>query len=964
MTKGGLFRGKTAASMLLAALLLAAVWFLSDTDPGGMNTDSAHISIITRFYGVTAEEIEKSITIPMEEAVSGLAGIEELKSGSEFSLSRLDLRLASSTDIDQFLIEARERIDRSYAWISQRNPAVQKPQVFNSVSDQQAIFIVAFSNSLSTEELRPLVENEIKPSYSRIEGLGEIEISGGALPEIHVNVDTDRAAAFGYSSDSIASLIRNSNIYRTAGVIDNGKNRFPLSVEARIKSLNELRALPVGQVVKLNDIAEVGFSFREPENISRLNSRERVSLHIKSSSNNLISISRHLRNETAKWENRGYEAEIVYDKGAELEDSFKRIAAALGIGMLVSSAMLLLFRVRNYRVITLFFTQPIILLLSLGLLAAAGLSPDRWLLAGLTVGIGMILDSALLTTDALERTEGTIKGIIKPLISSTLSTLAALLPVISLTGEIPGLRQLIAALAVMLSVSLVVSLIFIPPFYRTAKAGPSGCFIFSLAKLRRRLLSFSGRIASVSGSFRKRRIFILASTILPLAGIICLAALPIQLDSPADSPVIFARVELEEGESMESSDSKIRNLCKKIEAEDPVVSVQSTSRRGGGSLTVRFNDKKTSRNDMVANLKALGNTIPGGFIYIPDGDRSDRLKLTISVTGAETDKLKEISREALKSILENNWALEGVLHFKDAPPAFHFIPDSEALAAAGLSASTTASFLRWNLQGPVADKWHFSGKERDLRVMAADYEKLTASQLGSLKISGTDPDSFSRLDQLGSFIETTDTSRINRLNRQHSESFTVTCRKTDPVKLNAMIWEELDKVKLPSGYSFIPSSKLIERQELFRRMWLRFILAIILIFFLLSIERESLKQAALILLQLPFILSIPLIIIRMAGLELGTETILGLILVSGMGINNGILIMDNLENGVFQAVKQRFNGLFLTTVTSIGGLVPMLFTADPFFRNLTIILITGLSASFFVSICLFPVFLNRKAILL
>ena len=90
---------------------------------------------------------------------------------------------------------------------------------------------------------------------------------------------------------------------------------------------------------------------------------------------------------------------------------------------------------------------------------------------------------------------------------------------------------------------------------------------------------------------------------------------------------------------------------------------------------------------------------------------------------------------------------------------------------------------------------------------------------------------------------------------------------------------------------------------------------------MLSIERNSLKHAALILLQLPFILSAPLIIVRAAGLELGTGTVFGLILVSGMGINNGILIMDNLELGIIQSVKQRFNGLFLTTATSIAGLV-------------------------------------------
>ena len=135
------------------------------------------------------------------------------------------------------------------------------------------------------------------------------------------------------------------------------------------------------------------------------------------------------------------------------------------------------------------------------------------------------------------------------------------------------------------------------------------------------------------------------------------------------------------------------------------------------------------------------------------------MKLEISVTGPETEELKRISREALKAVLADDRALEGVLHFKTDPPAVHYIPDSKALTAAGLSVMDTASFLRWNLQGPVADKWYFSGKERDLRVMAAGNRALSVSGLGTLKIPGAASGTFSRLDQLGKFIKTTDSSR-------------------------------------------------------------------------------------------------------------------------------------------------------------------------------------------------------------
>ena len=959
------FRGRTVPVLLLAGLVISAVYFMSGSDLGGINEEKGRLSIITRFYGVTAEEIERSVTIPLEEALTGLAGIAELRAYSEFSLSRIDLKLNASVNMDNFMIEARERIDRSYAFISKQNPAIQKPHVVSSGSDQQAIFVAAFSGEdLGPEELRPFVENEIKPSFSRIKGLGEIEVSGGSLPEIHVSVDVDKAAAAGYGSDSIATFIREANIFRVAGKLDNGRQTLPVSLEGRIDSLEELKNLPISQAIRLNDIARAYYSSRDPENISRLNGRERVSLHIKSSADNIISISKRLREETDNWRALGWEVEIIYDRGSELEKSFKRIATALLIGMLFSSMILFLFSVRSLRILVLLSTQPLILVLSIGFLSMLGFSPDSWLLAGLTVGIGMVLDSALLVTDALDSSQQNISILARPLVSSTLSTLAALLPVLSITGELPGLKPLLAALSTMLAISLLVSLIFIPSFYRSRHSllphlfpRSHGRHLIHLLRIRRRILKLSNRIQRASSNGRKLQIFALSS-LLPLAGLLCLFTLKMQLNMPSASPVIFARVELEEGENIDSADAKIRALCDLIEPQDGIESLQSISRRGGGSLTIRFNEKEASRDEIIAGLKSAGNTIPGGFLYIPEDDQSDILKLTISVTGAETAKLKKISREALSGILENDWAVEGVLHFKDDPPAFHYIPDREALTSAGVSAYAAAAFLRWNLQGPVADKWYFSGKERDLRVMAEGAETLSASSLGSLKLPGNSPGSYERLDQLGHFIRTTGSSRINRLNRQHSESFTIGCRSSDPMKLNNQIWHELKALALPEGYTFIPSSKLIDKQSLYHKMWIRFLLAVFLIFFLLSIERESLKQASLILLQLPFLLSIPLIIIRITGIELGTETILGLILISGMGINNGILIMDNIDYSVSKAVKIRFNGLFLTAVTSIGGLVPMLFTTESFFCFLSVVLISGLAGSLFVSILIFPILIS------
>lgn len=953
-----LYSGRVIPSLLLAAVLAAAAVFLSRTDLGGINTDSGRLSIVTRYYGVTADEIERIITIPMEEAAGGLPGIEELRASSEFSVSRIDLLLSPSTDIDDFVIELREQVDRTYTLISRNSPAIQKPLIVDSGVEQQAVFSIAFSKpGMLPTQLRPVVENEIKPSYARIPGLGEIDVTGGAMPEIHVEVDPERAAALDYNSSDIASILQNANLYTTAGRIDNGYSSVQLSVDARLKTLGSLRSLPLSTAHKLSDLAAINYASREQDSISRLGGKERISLYIKSSSPKLITISKLLREETERWAEKGWKTEIIHDRGAELEKSFWKVAAALIIGMIVSSLVLLLFNVSFRRVLLLLAGQPAILLTSLGLLAAAGFSPDQYLLAGLAVGTGMILDSALLITDRIDSSAGLVSQIFPPLISATLSSLIALLPVFRLKDEIPGMAALVTALAAMLGASLVLSIIFIPPFYRRRTVFRRGPLLKQLIKARSFILNLSKTTTA-----SKIPAVLVAGLLITAAGTAGVISLPIRLNQLLESPVVHAQLELDEGESLASSDFKMRQLTDHLEEIPFITAVQSSSKRSGGMLSVRFDEDASNRPDVVNLLREYGRTIPGGFVYIPEAQDDDNLRLKISISGPDSKQLKKLARSSLGLILKNDWALEGVLHFKEDPPAYHFIPDNDALAEAGLTVAAAAGFLRWNLQGPVADKWLAGERELDMRVMASDSCSLSASDLCGLKIHLDDQETASRLDQLGRFIKTTDSSRINRLNRQHAESFSVNCRKSDPVKLNSMIWDVLETIDLPEGYTFIPSQELVRKQDFYRRLWLQFGFAVVLIFLLLSVERESLKQALLILMPLPVILALPPMILRIKSVPIGTETILGLILLSGMGINNGILIIDRLSDGVHRAVKTRFNGLFLTTITSTCGMLPLLFTGNQFFINLSTVLISGLAGSFLISIFIFPALLVKLRI--
>ena len=959
------YAGKTVPLLILSALILLSFYFILNAAESSHPRSARYFSVITRCSGATAEEIEKTLTVPMENSIYEIAGIQEMKSFSEYSNSRIDLKASASVNTADFIPLLQDRVDRAYSCISEKNPAVQKPLIAGSSDALSAVFSLSISSrNLSAGSIRAIVESSIEPSFRKIPGVGEVNIYGGTVPEIQIRVDQDSAAAAGYSCSDIALLLQKSNIETSAGCCANGRFDLPVYFDGLVDSMHELKNLPVSPELILADIADIEFSSREPDSISRYNGEEQISLFIKPASDDITGLCRRLRKETAEWETCGYETRIMIDRGAELEEKRLKIIYALITGIITSSLLLLFFsisisRIPFLRIVILLIIQPVIVIISLGIIRAAGLSLDRFTLAGLAVGTGMILDSALLMTEAVEKGVRTLSRVFKPLISSTLSTFIALLPLLSLRNETPDLMNLLTALTVMLAVSLLLSIFFIPAFNKKS------AFYGKSAYYKKHDLKSS---ASHQAFGRFRAAFdkllltctdrpyaaVMTGILLFCAGIFSFSKLPFLIDQPSHSSVISARIQLPSGTAPAYSDRIISEYCDSLSRIGGINWIQSTAERSGGRISVDFNDRMISRDAVIERIKFHGSTLPGGFIYLPDENVSGASRLTVSITGPDTSELKKKAGEALSRLISSSAAAEGLLHFREGPPAYCFSPDSEAHASAGISPLQTAFFLKWNIQGPVADKFIISEREYDIRVMSKKPPAFRLTDLDSLKIPFSSGTAFCRLDQLGCFEAIEGTGRINRLNRRHAESFTITGNCTNPVQLHAQIWKELDNISLAHGYSFIPSNKTIETEELYRRMIIQFIFAVILIFLLLAVERESIIQPLIILLQLPVIVAVPLIVMFFASVNIGPETIIGFTLISGMGINNGILIMDNIDRGIDYAVRARFKCLVLTTLTSVLGIAPLLFTRDPLFTGLAVILTTGLSASLLSGFFLMP----------
>ena len=1004
--------------LAFAALVIFCIGAIIRMEAGGDTDSSANsFSVITEHYGINSEEMERSITIPLEESISALWGIGQIRSVSEYSSSRIDIRLKDDSDRRQFYLELRDRVERIYATMPK---SVQKPRIVSSSSSQQPSFIISFSSENSNPvQLRPFVEKHIKPRYEKIEGAGEIEIGGGALREVQIQVDEAKITHSGHNPGRIASLIQSQNMFSPQGNIKTQKADIPVSLDGRLKNLDQLKKLPInslsGQSMELQDMAHISFASREAQNISRVQGDQKVTLYIKSGGKaNMLSLSKKIREETAYWQSQGLISNIVYDQGEKMALAIRELLFSMGIGMIIVAVFISLTTGNLRQSIILSLSLPLSAAASGGILTIFHVAIDTRILAGMAIAMGMIIDSGIIICETLKKPGESIHSVLPPIISSTLSSAIVLFPLLH-SGD-GGIAPVSLSLLLMLLISLILNIVFIPVFFKNdgrkmfrivfpARAPLKNSFCI-LAKIffvnsRRKKRSLAGlnehfdnaevaekikpetimdflevpaSIKRVCHSIsicasRHPRMVISISTGLVVLSLLILITGGSRFDSIQSDNVIFAHSEMESAASLRSVDERLVQFIPILLRHPHIMRVETISRRGNGQLTIHYSDK-TERATLEAWIRQKAPIMPRTSLFIPGESNQKTTRMEITITGTDNGTLRRIAKDTLKELLNEPWVSEAVLHFKDAPPSYVLRVDQSRFPLTGLSSREIADRFRWHIQGPVADKWLENGNEMDIRIMGKKQQVRDLETLAALPFTSTKTPGISiRADQLGRFSTDSEASRIYRSNQQRSVYFSIQSPEVNLEKLSGRIWTVLERQQVPEGYAFKLDQNLYRHREKMRGLWILFVFALFLVYAILAGELESFHRPLSIILFIPVSLAFPIIALKAIGQVLSTSSIVGFIALSGMVVNNAILILEECRNirakaaheRVLKAISTRLKTLLLTSGTTILGTVPLLLSSRgdfSFFNALAFIMLFGILGSLYASLVFLPAFVR------
>ncbi len=985
------FRRKaTIVSVLLILLVLLVAALRSLQFGPSCAVGPAVFSVSMEYFGVDAEEMERLVTVPLEDAIAALSGMQRLRSTSEYGKSVVEVTLSPTTAPDRFYLALRDAVNGLSATLPK---AVQRPEIQSAANDQRPFFIATvLAPGATLDETRDLVELTVKPALKRIDGVGELEVGGGSQLEVHLVVDQKKAVAAGLSFDAIASALQAAYVSRPIGRLRAAGFDTPIILDGRFDSLCALADLCLSlgddRFVRLGDIADVTYGGREQDTISRIDQEQRVTLFIKSAGTaNVVAVSKALRRRIAELSSRHLSFDIIYDLGADLSASIDDVlwSLAVAMGIVAFFVGVALRPLRNACLLTAFL--PVVVLAAAAILSSLGISVDHNILAGIGVGIGMIVDPGIIVLSSLVaagRPDGSparvVKELFSPLVASTATMLIVLIPLLTMGRSISGLSEVSYALALMLVISLSLAVFFLPAFAKRRVVTEGAWFSTGgripfldpekLRHLSRRARHSLDAVVLWAGLHCGA---VLAATALVCGlGVFAAFRMDLVLTPTPDAHSIFAHIEFKSGTSIDTIDERTTALARVIGAMPGVRHVESIARRESSQLTITTTGSPSENAAVRAGLTRAGLQMTDAFVYLPEGMGDTDQALEVSITGADNNMLRECARKVAEILRGASWVSQVVLNFKEGPPAYVLSVDQEEVSTYGLSTADIAGTLRWSMYGPVALKWlERDSREIDLRIRsrADEHGDLAAIQRTSILGAGGRAVSVARL---GTFVAEQPPSRIFRADRQRAVSLTVHSGLRDTGLVLRSLESALAAFPLPAGYAFRVDRLIYERLRQFQTLAMLLLGALMLVFITLATQMESLSSPVLVMSIVPVSLSVPVAFLWLIHVGIGVSVIVSLIIMTGIIVNNAILILDRtlrrcaalesfsageVRRSLRFAVRHRTRALLLTSAATILGVTPFLFGAvvgSELFRPLAIVVFWGTIASLCATFLVLP----------
>ncbi len=863
-----------------------------------------------------------------------------------------------------------------------------KPVIAKWEYSQNATIILSItSDAFSLEDLRGKVDNLFKSSFKRIDGVANVDVWGGRERKILVEMDQAKLASFNIGYEKVMTVLGNNNLNLLVGEVEGIRSKFLIRTIGLFATIDDVRNIGIGvthrgSIIRLKDVATVEDSYMEPTAFARINLYDNVSVYVsKESSANTLSVTSSVRKETAKIlaeSKEDIKVNFLYDQGEYIEEAISAVKKSLLIGGLLAMIVLLVYLRDIAATAVIALSIPISIIATFIFMNFFGITLNIMTLSGLALGTGMLVDNSIVVLENIfhKRQKGfdiktsAINGseeVWLAILASTITTIAVFLPMIFIDKDIRILYSGLA-LTVTFSImaSLFVSLSLVPMLYyqsaRFWKFGKKKEFIQKIAqKMYQEALLMS---------IRYRYIFLLLIVVLFALSIIRVTSLGMEMTGQMSKGQFSINFTPPPGTKLEKVDEVVRKVEAMLSEIPEIETISANVKRDNPKLLVSLvplSQRTRSKQEIVDLLRLETSKIPKFFIYFYTGaQESDTKEIVIDIFGHDYIKLKTLANSVGKEISSLPYLTDVKLRMRNPRPEYGLVVDKHRAAYYGLSVRKIADTVHGQVRGLRATKFHSDAHEIEMIARLQKSDRKNLQDLENLVVS-TKKGNIIRLKQVAGLIPTRGPTEIYRRNKSRYIQVTASIEDKDLGSVAVAVEKLLEGIKFPKDYFYRFGGDypilIKSRNQLSGAIGV----TILLVYMILASLFQSYYQPFIIMISVPLAVIGVVLALQFTDNPLSTSVFIGMIMLAGIVVNNAIILVDHANNLkkqgkkrfriIIQAGKDRLRPIFMTTTTTVLGLIPMALSTDgasDLWAPLAITVMGGLLSSTFLTLIVIP----------
>jgi HAE1 family hydrophobic/amphiphilic exporter-1 len=961
----------TVVAMLMFVVFGIVALTQLDTDEYP-EIDAPVVVVAVPYPGASPDIVEREVVDPIEEAISGISGIDRMRSSSLDSYANIIVEFDFSKDPKVATQEIRDKISsiRNDLPLEMEEPILTQ---FDP-ADRPIVSLTLSSPGLTGAELTRMADPDITRRLRGISGVATVNLVGAIERELVVEIRPRDLEATGVSVGQLVQALQTQNLASPVGRLEGALEERTIRLKGRLESPADFKQLVVsqtgGRVVRLGDLADVKDSTEEPRSYAAYNDEEAVGFDIlKSTGFSTTAVANEVRAKVHEIQRElpaGVTLRVAQDGGERVDASVTGVQEALIEGAALTVAVVFLFLNSWRSTVITGLALPVSVLASFVAVWAFGFTLNTMSLLGLSLAIGILIDDAIVVRENIVRHVEMGKSHLKAahegtneiglaVTATTLSIVVVFIP-IAFLGGMAGqwFKPFGLTIACSVLVSLFVSFSLDPMLsaYWPDKHGPLHTRWFISRWLGYFNLWFdrqAERYKSVIAWALDHRYSMIALALasfigalaLPATGVIPAALVPIQ-----DNSMFSIDLDVPPGSNLEYAKAKGQEVARIARKRPEVAYTYIAMGREGdvvdeGSVFVKLlpkAERSRIQADIEADIRSEIVRISGVLSSISGGWNPGEKAIQIQLKGQEAGELTRLAQQVANEMRQVPGAVDVDLSTKGQKPELEVQVDRGLAGSLGITVGQVAQALRPAFAGIDVGDWvDPSGETRDVTIRLAPESRTVVADLESMPLLVSGPEGTTKTIPLGQVARITPglgPARIDHLDRDRVINVEA---NTEGAALSEVVGGAMARieknVKFPAGYGLSQGGQTEEQQEIFTQMFLAIGVAVMLMYFVLVVQFGSFLEPFSILLSLPLSLIGVMLALYFTGFPLEIMSMIGVVLLVGIVAKNAILLIDfakwseeagmERREALIQAGRVRLRPILMTTFALVAGMIPV-----------------------------------------